>query len=190
MYSTEKNYWENFYKTNSVVSKPSDYGIFISEYFKNYVGLKILDAGCGNGRDSYFLSEYHNVTGVDISVNPEDSKNVNFIIDDFCDHDKEPYDVVYSRFTFHSIDNSQQNKFLESIRKKGTYLCIECRSDKSVDEVRHHGDDHYRNFVNSDHLKSMLNTCEFDILYFEEQKDFAKYKDENPICIRTICIKR
>ena len=35
----------------------------------------------------------------------------------------------------------------------------------------------------------MLDDNKYEILYMEEKNDFAKYKNENPICIRVICKK-
>ena len=68
-------------------------------------------------------------------------------------------------------------------------LCIETRSDKSKNINKIHGDAHYRNYTNLRYLKDLLNKFKFDILYLEENDNFAKYKNENPICIRLICKK-
>ena len=41
--------------------KPSDFALFIVGYFEHFdMPLHILDVGCGNGRDSYFLSSKYN----------------------------------------------------------------------------------------------------------------------------------
>ena len=97
--------------------------------------------------------------------------------------------MIYSRFTFHSITNKDHDIFLQSIIKSGTYLCIETRSDKSKNSFRYYKDGHYRNFTNFKYITNLLNKYKFNILYIKESKDFALYKEENPICIRIICIK-
>ena len=38
-----------------------------------------LDLGCGNGRDSYYLSKKYQVTGCDLSCDPENTNNCLFI---------------------------------------------------------------------------------------------------------------
>ena len=48
---------------------------------------------------------------------------------------------------------------------------------------------HKLNFTNIDYLKKLLKENNFEILFIEENKNFAIYKNENPICIRVICKK-
>ena len=168
--------------------------MFIIETIPKYTQnkLHILDAGCGNGRDSYAFAKHgHRVIGIDSCGHlPPDAQHVHFATDDFTVHMKQEYHLIYSRFTFHSINNEQQESFLASIQKPQTLLCIETRSDKGIDAKRVHGDSHYRNFTNIDTLKVQLNKHQFDILFLYEGQDVAIYKDENPVCIRVIAQKR
>ena len=187
MNKVEENYWGNIYNTNSIITSPSNFAYFIQDYFKNDK-LNILDCGCGNGRDSYYFSNYNIVHGIDSSFIPKNKKNCTFEKADFCKYNKYKYDLIYSRFTFHSITNEQQETFLKSINSN-TYLCIETRSDKSKNIEKIFGDNHFRNYTNKNYLLNLLKKYNFDILYIEEKKDFAKYKNENPICIRVICKK-
>jgi len=160
------------------------------KYFTESDKLNILDAGCGNGRDSFFMSDKHDIVGIDSSTyKPEGTSRCRFITGDFCSYNKNNFDVIYSRFTFHSITDINQISFLESIVKPGTFLCIETRSDKGSETFRVHGDEHFRNFTNKDNLTKILKNHNFQILIMEENDNFAIYKNENPICIRTICKK-
>jgi len=156
------------------------------DYFKNFPPLTILDAGCGNGRDGYYMADKHMVTGIDnCGIQLENRSQFNFINDTFITIDKSAYTLIYSRFTFHSITNEDHLRFLSTI-KSGTYLVIEARSDKeTIDE--YYGKSHYRNYINMKYLKSIL--IDFDILYIKEGKDMAIYKTENPVCVRVICRK-
>tara|TARA_B100001063_G_C16729686_1_gene538557 strand:- start:25 stop:606 length:582 start_codon:yes stop_codon:yes gene_type:complete len=192
MNKNEQTYWNNFYNNKSQnISNCSGFCDFIMEYFKNKNNiLNVLDCGCGNGRDSFKLSEKYNVKAIDNSgFVPNNKDNLIFECDDFVDYNKKGYDIIYSRFTFHSITNEQHNNFLNSI-ENDSYLCIETRSDKGENEYVYHGKTHYRNYTNIEYLKKILNEHKFNILYIEEKNDMAKYKDEDPICIRVICVKQ
>ena len=190
------DYWKNFYENNNVINEPSDFCKFVMEFLdisnnSNSNIKTILDCGCGNGRDTYFLGNVCNVTGIDTSsVIPTSTQTCTFEESDFCNYDKSTFDLIYSRFTFHSITNEQQETFIKSIEKPGTILCIETRSDKSELDNRHHGDDHYRNFTNIHYICDLLTKNNFFIMHMNEDKDFAVYEDENPICIRVICRKQ
>lgn len=186
---TQIDYWRNFY-TNNEHFDCSDFCVFVMNYFVNITDiLYVLDSGCGNGRDSYSLCEKYKVVGVDSSgFIPESKENVNFISDDFTKIDKSNYDLIYSRFTFHSINNEQHQQFLDTI-KVNTYLAIEARSIKGIDDEVHYGKTHYRNYIDLEYLKNILLINNFDILFIDEGIDMAKYKAENPICIRVICKK-
>lgn len=187
MNKKETQYWNNFYKDFKFL-KESAFSQFVGNYFEKTNNLKILDLGCGNGRDSYYFSSKHFVLGIDKSNKPFNKHNCKFILGDMITVDKTDFDIIYSRFTFHSITDIQQEQLIKTI-KSGTYLCIETRSDKGIDTYRVYGDNHYRNLTNINKLKNLLTKYDFEILYIEESDNFAIYKEENPICIRVICRK-
>ena len=184
----EIKYWETFYKEFNVLS-PSPFAKFILEYFQNADRKsKLLDLGCGNGRDSYYLSSKFITTGIDISNVPKETQDCQFLIGDMVTFDKTGFDIIYMRFTFHSINDTQQEKLISSIQPN-TILCIETRSIKSLNSYRLHGDGHYRNLTSLDTLLTLLNVHNFEILYSLESDGLAIYKEEDPICIRVICKK-
>ena len=186
----DTNYWKTFYLNKSIIyDNCSDFCNFIMNYFENKNIINVLDCGCGNGRDSYKLSTIYKVHGVDnCGFLPSNNENVDFSISDFVTMDKSKYDLIYSRFTFHSITNEQHIAFLDSIHIN-SYLVIETRSKKGENNDVFHGKDHYRNYTDLDYLKNILNLKNFEIMYINEGIDMAKYKNENPICIRVICKK-
>ena len=62
-----KDYWENFYKKRHT-KRPSSFVKFCKKYIPK--GSLILDLGCGNGRDSYYLSRFGKVEGVNYACQP------------------------------------------------------------------------------------------------------------------------
>jgi len=149
------SYWESFYTQHAEdprLLRPSRFCEFILEHFKHSPNLSVLDAGCGTGRDAVALSRAHNVTGVDL-VKQKEHSGFTFEKADFCTYEKHEFDMVYSRFTYHTIDDMQQDIFLDSITKPDTYLCMEFRSDKGQDTFLHFGKTHFRNYINFDKFK-------------------------------------
>lgn len=189
MNKNEIKYWNNFYSNNNAKEECSDFCTFIIEYFENNKEISsVLDCGCGSGRDSYKLANKYKVDGIDSSgFIPNSENNVNFSTQDFITFNKDNFDLIYSRFTFHSITNEQQTSFLDSINNG--YLAIETRSSKGETDNVHHGKTHFRNYTDLNYLKHILTERNFEILFIKEDKNMATYKDENPICIRVICKK-
>jgi len=186
----DQTYWNKFYNNSTKLVNCSDFCVFVMKFFENNTEIEyVLDSGCGNGRDCYSLVDKYKVDGIDNSgFIPENKENLTFICGDFIKTDKSKYNLIYSRFTLHSITNEQHQTFLETINVN-TYLAIEVRSIKGIDDNVYYGKTHYRNYIDLQYLKTILLENNFEILFIEEGIDMAKYKTENPICIRVICRK-
>ncbi len=206
---TNYEYWKSFYE-NFSEEKPSLFAIFVLNHFKEK--SKILELGCGNGRDAmYFIENGHKVLGIDQSKsaieyinkkldNFSDSK---FIEGDFTNLNyKETFDVVYSRFTLHSVSREEQNRATinayNALVKNGL-LCIEARGKlndlfgkgvKVIDEEDAYiYDGHYRRFLDFDLLKKDLIGSGFIIVYSEEERNFAPFGSANEFFIRILVRK-
>ena len=116
------NYWNSFYKKNSISSE-STFAKFTYRKIKKFRG-KILDIGCGNGRDAYFFNKKgFNVLGVDISqkaiqINSKDKiKNLIFKrFDVGKDKLKSKFEIIYCRFFVHTLDEMLENKLINIIK--------------------------------------------------------------------------
>lgn len=187
----DRNYWNKFYNNKDHLLTCSDFCSFVIDFFKDNKSIKnVIDCGCGNGRDSLALSEFYKVFGIDNSgyIPRNENSNLSFATGDFISVDKKSYDLVYSRFTFHSITNSSHLHFLNSICNN-SYLAIEARSIIGMDNVPVHGKEHYRNYISLEYLTDILKNNGFEILFIKEGDNMAVYKSENPVCIRVICKK-
>lgn len=185
------DHWLSFYKMQHVLS-PSFFAqwvtfnydkIFPKDLF--YKKLKLLDWCCGNGRDSYYLANIFDVCGIDFATTPRKTENTNFIninVKAFMQQSVCDFDVVYSRFSLHTVEESIENMLLDWCN---SFLFVEARSDQGFSELTH---DHYRRLCNYNHFLNKLKEHNFQILYKTESRGLARFEDEDPIIIRVLAI--
>ena len=205
-----ENFWNKFYKKKLILNKPSNFALFILKFIKKK-HKKIVDVGCGNGRDIFFFKKNKiEFFGIELSksaskliktkLNKKSEKkkifNENFVKFNYKKNIDGEFSI-YSRFTWHSINKKNETIFLNKMSKISNlkYLFIETRSDK--DELCGVGKkiskneyitDHYRRFINKNDLLKKIKRS-FKILYIKESKGFSKFKNENPCLIRLIAEK-
>ena len=135
-------HWNKFYSKKKQSRVPSNFAKFINKKFlKKTSKKKLIDIGCGNGRDSFFFAKkIFNVTSLDRSdsaIKNNDNyakknkfKNINFIRSDACEKNilnKKKYDYIYLRFFIHTINYLDQKKLfklLNRISKKNISLIM------------------------------------------------------------------
>lgn len=203
-------FWNKFYnKNNQIIEKPSSFSRFIFKYLKKIHKKKtfIIDLGCGNGRDlNFFKSKNIPCLGIDkstvVAKKLNKKKKIIILNNDFTNLN---FDKIYngeyslySRFTWHSINYSEESRLLKNLKKakKINFLFIEARS--IYDELYAKGkkvgrheyiDDHYRRFIDPKELKIKIKKI-FKIIFFKTSKGLAKFKNEDPCIIRVIAIKK
>ena len=211
-YKKDTQFWNKFYKDNPPASmEASLFAKFVSKYVVK--GKTLVDIGCGNGRDSFYLNGLGlNVYGIDASdvaveeLNKHSSNALRFICGNFINEpsifkSNTKIDYFYSRFTLHAIDEQGENELLKNVfntLSDDGQLFIETRGihdskyglGKNVDENAYILDGHYRRFININELIKKLIEIGFSIKYAEEAKDFAPYKEENDEIIRIIALKK
>jgi tellurite methyltransferase len=204
----KRYYWDNYYKKKKSPLKETFFAKFVYNKIKK-LNLKIFDIGCGNGRDTIFFKKKGlDCVGLDKSTEilKKNKKNYKkysnqFIKKNFCTFFKKkistPF-IVYSRFTWHSINYNDEKKLIRSLKgnKDLKYLFIETRTIN--DEIYGKGKklgrhefmtSHYRRFIDSKQLKKKLSKF-LKIIYFKESKNLAKFKKENPCVARIIAMRR
>ncbi|WP_407376092.1 class I SAM-dependent methyltransferase [Methanobrevibacter sp.] len=210
----DKNYWTEYYSTHSNPTGASSFAEFVADKLDENKNL--IELGCGNGRDSIFFSKNNiNVVAVDqvqteIDYLNENYKNDNitFVCDDFTNLKETSselikgtdFDYIYSRFTFHSINEAKEDRTLDWISdnlNKGGCFLLEARSLN--DPMFKKGDKlsesenfttHYRRYMDLDAITEKLESRDFEIRYKIEDNDLAVYKDDNPYVIRIIAKKQ
>lgn len=209
----DNTYWDNYYKNNQHVAEisiPSNFAIFCMNKLNTIFNKKInlLEIGCGNGRDSEFFSINHKVTACDLSqvsiseLNNRPNTQVKYLCADFTNlHTNITYDVIYSRFTLHSVDLEGEIRTIKKaheILNKGGVFMIETRSN--YDEICGRGekvsdcewiyDGHYRRFNILEDFLTRIKENGFEPLYVLQSNDLAIFGDRNPVVIRTIFKKK
>lgn len=141
----------------------------------------------------------------EIALLAKNNPNVRFKCADFTRLDfmqeLKDIDIIYSRFTLHSITQEQENRLFAWIvanLKSNGLFCIEARGLKnslykkgkpvSGEKNAFIYNSHFRRFLDFEMLCENLKS-HFKILYAKEEKNFAPYKDENDYFIRIIARK-
>lgn len=206
-----KNYWEDFYAKQNKDLKPSLFARFV--YDELGVNMaKVIELGCGNGRDAvFFANNKLDVIAVDQCAGEIKFlknryialENIKFVCDDFTNLQiEQKFDVIYSRFTLHSISAKQEKNVINwgfNHLNSGGKFCIEVRGQKN--EIHKKGtavdnepdafiyNDHFRRFINFDKFCDKLKSIGFNIDYAEEKKGFAPFNEEDETYIRIIATK-
>lgn len=201
-------YWNKFYMSGNGENKPTLFAEYVSEYLQE--GKKIVDIGCGNGRDSvYFMEKGMDVYAVDISeaatgnLAEKYGEKIHVVNENFVKmlgqyHNE--FDYLYSRFTIHAISEEEQRNLLvnayEALKPKGfLFIEVRCKLDEIygkgelVDKDTYFYNGHRRRFLDKDEIEEMLRQDGFSIEYSKQDKDFAPYKEMNPIILRIVSRK-
>lgn len=209
----DKKYWTEYYSKNSKPTDASTFAKFVLPELDENKNL--IDLGCGNGRDSiYFAQNNLNVIAIDQVQEEVDylnenhkEENITFVCDDFTNLtntkndviNETDFDYIYSRFTFHSINEAKENRTLDwiasNLNDEGCFL-LEARSmndpmfrqGKVLSETENFTT-HYRRYMDLDKIIEKLESRNFEIIYKIEDNDLAVYKDDNPYVIRIIAKK-
>jgi len=205
----DKEYWKAYYDKLLASNKglvPSPFAEYIVDSGGLLNATRLIELGCGSGRDSIFFSKNGtHVVAIDqcpnVTAYLDDHENITSYADDFTNlaivQGEELFDIVYSRFTMHSIDEAGENRTLkwayESLKDGGAF-CIEARTTK--DPICGKGldrgnnvwfyNDHHRRFIEAKKFALKMKEIGFQIELFEERNGLAIYKDEDPIVLRVI----
>ena len=118
--------YDSYYETENLFGEPYPELIeFFSKYPKKG---KVLDLGCGQGRDAIFLARLgYNVTGIDVSevginqmnlIGKKEGLNLTGIVKDiyaYNDFDKYDFILLDSMFHFAKNDRKKEVKLIQNI---------------------------------------------------------------------------
>tara|TARA_R100000005_G_C4992345_1_gene199570 strand:- start:1907 stop:2476 length:570 start_codon:yes stop_codon:yes gene_type:complete len=181
----QNDYWTSYYKNKKTINVPSYFCDFVIKNY-NLKDKKVVEFCCGNGRDTYTLSNHcSSIVGVDFATKPKDNGNCSFIqadIDSFLNsNSSDNFDTSYCRFGIHSISEELEDKILDFSKE----IYFEFRSDLD----NSFKPDHYRRTINGNYFINKVIKKGYKILFFQESIDLAPFGDQNPIIIRIIAKK-
>ena len=201
-------YWSEFYKKKLAVNYPTPFAEFcLPRILKD---KRLLDIGCGNGRDSRYFSENGvNVVGLDKSYDAIEicnqninAKNLKYICCEASEVEKYiggKYDFIYSRFSLHAMTEIEETNMLRSafnlLESNGSFFieCISINDTKSrkgeVLSPTERFDGHYCRFIDLEVLKEKLENIGLTIIESMESRGLAISNDEDPITIRIFAKK-
>src|SRR5690606_31706543 len=170
-------------------------------------GSRLLEVGCGNGRDSaFFWSEGHRVVALDASEaavelarTAHGPTGIDFRhgpLPQVAPALEQGFAAIYRRFVLHAMPLREEEELLDAasaLLRDGGRLYVECRSINDpmarLGEVispteRIHG--HYRRFIVKDDLVERLTSRGFEIMSVIESNGLARHGNDDPTVIRIV----
>lgn len=172
-----KEYAEEFF------SDTSD-NKYIDVFLQSVDGIKILDVGCGNGKDCKYISEKgFEVNGIDLSVGmlaiaKEKVPNGKFEVMDIADitYPENSYDGIISNCSLFHIPSEELPKTLESfarvLKPKGKLLLIlqEGLGETMIEEPYRPGVNIYMNYFSVEIISNLLQEYGFEVNSIEKEE--------------------
>jgi SAM-dependent methyltransferase len=198
-------YWDEYYaaRANTRRPLPSQFATFVAGELDG--PHRVIELGCGNGRDSLFFSAYgHQVTGVDgsqaavsacASLAEALGEPVTFLHSVIDDPDladrltggEEPM-ALYARFFVHAITDEEEQVFLDlaaKVTRPGDLLAVEYRTLRDQVGAKETGT-HYRRFVLPATFQARALERGFQVTYAVEGFGYAKYRHDDAYVARTL----
>lgn len=203
--SDRGGYWNQYYSSHQPHTRPlpSQFATFVAGELTE--PSRIVELGCGNGRDSIFFASYgHSVTGVDASEaaiagcqSLAESLGVpaSFLVSRIDDPElperigaTEGPLVVYARFFVHAITDAEEEDFLSlaaTLTKPGDRLAVEYRTVRDQSGAKVTGA-HFRRFVSPARFQARALARGFEVSYAAEGFGFAKYRQDDAYVAREL----
>lgn len=150
---------------------------YIDAFLQSLDGIKILDVGCGNGKDCKYISEKgFEVIGIDLSVGmlaiaKEKVPNGKFEVMDIADitYPENSYDGIISNCSLFHIPSEELPKTLESfarvLKPNGKLLLIlqEGLGETMIEEPYRPGVKIYMNYFSVETISNLLQEYGFEV---------------------------
>jgi tellurite methyltransferase len=222
----DDTFWSSYYKSgggdNPLIYKVSSFTAFVTGRLRLSAPFTVLELGCGNGRDAAAFASLKSVyIGVDTCPVAVDRArqhllpNVSFNQGNFAlpwnsdalalptvlkNVDTKKFDLVYSRFTLHSVTDEEENIVFDNVQRllaSGGWFCIEARSKNDPrygkgKQVSPNAfvDTHFRRFLDLQETIGKLEVRGFTVVVACEEWKDANYCTDMAVVIRILCTKQ
>lgn len=192
----DRPYWDGFYREALAPTSPSPFAHWCLPWLAP--GARVVELGCGNGRDSlFFARQGHPVVAVDssaaalaaLSTGASGAGRVRAVLADMstlADGELGPFDVAYYRFSLHAVTRAQASASLAWAARglsRGGLVCIEARSAAGP-PARVNG--HFRRPVRADDLRRELQGLGLEVLTVLEGTGFSPFGEDDPVLVRLV----
>lgn len=211
--SSIRRHWDGYYSGQENLPDPSSFELFVDATTPIRESDRVLDYGCGNGRDTFYFGAKCATVGLDVSdgaidlcrsflsERPESKADFALLTRDTLEKTLSRFvpTVVYSRFVLHAMTADQETSLLDTLAQgmpPGSHLYIECRTvndpmfDKGIklsETERVYG--HYRRFIEPARLQSDLTARGFAITYASESRGVASLGADDPAVLRIMAVR-
>jgi adenylylsulfate kinase-like enzyme/SAM-dependent methyltransferase len=211
--STESivDHWDKYYDGQSQLPEPSSFAVAVAESVRLTAQDRVLDYGCGNGRDTFYFGATSSATGIEISTaaietcNRFKDNHINFDRIQFIGlADNNLVDIIrdfkptlfYSRFVLHAMTAPLEAQLLDALAAAvapDCYVAFECRTIR--DPMFLHGTKvsanerifgHYRRFIIPEELIDALNRRGFKVIIQSESRGIAPLGEDDPSLLRLL----
>ena len=208
-----KDYWNSFYASFQGHT-PSQFCVSVITDLAP--GSVIVELGSGNGRDAhYFASQGFITVALDLSSagissckdyaqsngihhafffqgDLTDKDTIQKVVNEARSRSASGSVVFYSRFVMHSIDDEQQERFLNGLAKcveQDDTAYFEFRSKEDADLDKHYGG-HFRRYIDTKSFEqALVSIANLTPEYSITGQGMAKFKEEDPFVSRIIAKK-
>jgi SAM-dependent methyltransferase len=174
-----ESYWDGWYQSGATPNIPSQFAVMVASEMAGRVP-RIVDFGCGNGRDTALLDQVAPTLGIDSSAQAIAAARAAFPSGTFRCGSVEHIQgkgLLYARFLLHAIPEEAEDRLLDSLRGRWA-VAFEFRTPEDVARPKV-TPDHYRRPVDGDMLCAKLVEREFTVTYRVEGRGMAKFGNDD-----------
>jgi SAM-dependent methyltransferase len=209
-------YWRDHYSRATENSRPIEGPSRFAEFVLDHMSraAAVIDFGCGDGRDAlYFASSGRQVIGIDaarpaldrlsraaecrglnvvaLAADLRNVADIQRIRDAIARECRSGTRNIYARFFLHAIREPTRRLFFDLAREllidgRGELL-VEFRGAQDAATHHHFGEDHHRDYLDEERVRSQLEELGASITYSASGKGFAPYNGEDPWIVRIAC---
>lgn len=196
-------YWDKFYKESfNFTILNSSFSEWCLYHFSNKEEIKLIDIGCGNGRDLIFFNQNNiDCKGIDSSnevIKKLKENGLDVELSSCLNFDYKDFNVLYCRFIFHTLNISELNILLNTLSKSSknnSMLFVETRlSEDNKDHIKNFnsgiGESHIRYLYSEKTIKDLIEKYNFEIEDIFKSKGLSKFNGEDPLILRIIANKK